>query len=167
VAEASAVAPAPAAPSPTAPSYRLSGPGIRSFLAAYRAKFGTSKVVDLTLYDDYVIVQVPVPGRARHAGWNYREGEFREFGGVSANFPGSAVVDTRRLDVAAVVRNLAKARRVLKVEDVSLSYVSIDYRPRFDDAANVNIYLTNPYGESGYLATTLDGRVERAYPFGG
>lgn len=154
-------------PEPAVPAYRLGGPGIRSFLAAYRAKFGTSKVVDLTLYDDYVIVQVPVRGRARHAGWIYRDGAFRDFGGVTADFPGSAVIDTRRLDVPALVRNLAKAGRLLEVEEASSRYVTLDYRPQFDDAPNVNIHLSNPYDESGYLATTLDGRVERAYPFGG
>ncbi|RNL66090.1 DUF1707 domain-containing protein [Nocardioides marmoriginsengisoli] len=145
--------------------YELSAEGIRGFLATYRAKFSTTKVVDLTMYDDYVIVKVPVPGKARNTGWVYRDGTFSDFGGVSANFPGSAVIDTRKLDVPALMKNIAKARRTLNVEDYTTTYVSLSYRPDFDQAPNVNIYVSNEFRESGYLATELDGKVDRAYPF--
>lgn len=150
---------------PAGAAYELSAGGIRAFLATYRQRFSTSKVVDLTLYDDYVVVQVPVAGRDRHSGWLYRDGRFSDFGGVTANFPGSTTVDTRRLDVPALMRNIAKARRTLKVEDYTTTYVSISYRPQFDPAPNVNVYVSNKFNESGYLATTLDGSVERAYPY--
>ena len=154
----------PSAEEPGA-DYELSAAGIQGFLATYRAKFSTSKVVDLTLYDDYVIVQVPVPGKARHTGWMYREGEFRDFGGVSANFPGAAVIDTRKLDIPALMKNIGKARRTLNVEDYNTTYVTLGYRPDFDEAPNVNIHVSNEFRESGYLATELDGKVDRAYPF--
>ncbi|MGO4255612.1 DUF1707 domain-containing protein [Marmoricola sp. RAF53] len=148
--------------------YALTGPGIRAFLAAYRAKFHTSRVVDLTLYDDYVVVQVPVPGRNRHSGWLFRPGEgWQDFGGVGADFPGSRPVDTRVIDVPALVRNIAKARRTLNVEDYSTTYVNIDHRPQFDDGPNVDVYVSNDFHESGYLATRPDGSVERSYPFSG
>jgi hypothetical protein len=152
--------------SPSGTSYGLTGPGIRAFLADYRAKFGTTLVVDLALYDDYVVVQVPQAGTHRHAGYIYRPANgWTDFGGVTANFPGAQAVDVRRLDVPALIRNIAKARRTLNVADFSLTYVSIDYRPQFDDAPNVNIYVSNPFNESGYVATRLDGTIERAYPF--
>lgn len=146
--------------------YALTGPAVRAFLATYQQKFGTTRVVDLTMYDEYAIVRVPVPGKNRNTGWLYRPGQgWSDFGGVTANFPGSALVDIRELDVPALMRNIDRARRTLNVEDHNLTYVNIDYRPQFDDAVNVNIYVSNEYHESGYLATTLDGRVERAYPF--
>ncbi len=158
----------PGDPGEPATPYALTGPGIRSFLAAYRQKFSTTKVVELTLYDDYAIVQVPVAGKNRHAGWLYRPGNgWSDFGGVTANFPGSAVVDTTNLDVPALLRNIGKARRTLNVEDINMTYVILNYRPQFDEAPNANVYVTNQFHESGYLATTLDGRVERAYPFAG
>ena len=81
--------------------------------------------------------------------------------------PGSAAVDTNKLDVPALMRNIATARRTLNVEDYSLTYVNIDDRPDFDDGPIVNIYVSNEFHESGYLATTLDGQVERAYPYSG
>ena len=107
-------------------------------------------------------------GKARSTGWTYRQASgFTEFGGTRANFPGAATVDLARLDVAKMFANIARAKRTLNVEDGTPSHVNIDYRPQFDPAANVNIYLSNSFGESGYLATRLDGRVERAYPYGG
>lgn len=158
--------PEPADPGEPSEPYALRGPAVRAFLAAYRAKFGTTRAIAMTLYDEYAIVRVPVPGKNRNTGWLYRPGQgWRDFGGVSANFPGSAAVDTSKLDVPALMRNIETARRTLNVEEYSLTYVNMDYRPDFDDVPNVNIYVSNEFHESGYLATTLDGRVERAYPY--
>lgn len=148
-------------------SYRLDAAGIRTFLADYRKEFSTTKVVDLTMYDEYVIVRVPVAGKQRNTGWRYAGGRFDDFGPPMANFPGSAIVDTARLDLAKLLRNIATARRTLGVEEISLTYVSINYRPATDDEPNVNIYVSNAFSESGYLATTLGGRIERAFPYGG
>jgi hypothetical protein len=162
----SAVAsPIPVDPAENVRPFQLNASGVRDFLAVYHRKFGTTKVTDLTMYDDYVVVDVPVPGKHRHAGWIYRDGSFADFGGVTADFPGSVAVDTRKLDVAALVRNLAKARRTLHVDQITQSYVIVNYRPDFDQAPNVNIYVSNDFHESGYLATHLDGSFERAYPF--
>jgi hypothetical protein len=153
-------------PSSSGTKYSLTARGIRAFVAEYKAKFDTTLVVGLTMYGDYAVVQVPQAGKKRHAGFLYRQGAgWTDFGGVTANFPGSAVIDLRRLDVSALVHNIARARRTLNVEDASQTYVNIDYRPQSDDAPNVNIYVSNKFNESGYLATRLDGTVERAYAF--
>jgi len=158
----------PVEASPSAPGYSLSAAGVRSFIATYRQRFGSTRVVTATFYGDYVVVQVPVAGRNRHSGWVYRPGSgFSDFGGISANFPGSSTVDLRRLDVPALFANLSRAKRVLHVSNANQAYVNIDYRPQFDPAPNVNIYLSNEFNESGYLATRLDGSVERAYPYSG
>ena len=147
-------------------AYSLSAPGVRTFIATYQRRFGTTRTVSATFYGDYVVVQVPV-GK-RHHGWVYRQTSgFTDFGGVSANFPGSSAVDLAKLDVSAMMSNLARAKRVLHVASANQAYVTIDYRPQFDPAPNVNIYLSNTYHESGYLATRLNGQVERAYPFAG
>ena len=167
--EASPVTETPGtAEGPTRAPYRLSAEGVRAFVRTYRQRFGTTRTVSATFYGDYVVVQVPLGRGSRHSGWVYRASTgFADFGGTSTNFPGSAAVDLRRLDVAALMANLARARRVLHVENPDQAYVTIDYRPQFDPAPNVNIYVLNSFHESGYLATRLNGRVERAYPYGG
>jgi hypothetical protein len=116
--------------------------------------------------DDYVVVNVPVPDRARHEGWLYRKDSgFTTFGGVRANFPGARPVNTDRLNIAALMRNVARARSTLNVEDPSTTYASIRHYSTVDEVPSVNVYVTNEFGESGYLSTTLDGKIMRTYPF--
>ena len=154
-------------PSDASGRYALTADGVHAFIEEYQAKFGTTLVVSLTMYPDYAVVQVPQEGKRRHAGFLYRRDDgWQDFGGVSANFPGSDTVDLQTLDVPALMHNIGKARRTLNVEEISTTYVNIDYRPQSDEAPNVNIYVSNEYSESGYLATRLDGTVERAYAFG-
>jgi hypothetical protein len=160
-----AAPPDPEVDRPPGASYSLSAGGVRTFLATYRKKFGTSRVVDLTLYGDYVIVNVPVPGKARQQGWLWRDGTWTGFGGVRATFPGSGTVDTDRLDVPALMRNVARARRTLDVEQPSQAYVVIRFIPRIDEVPSVDVHVINSFQESGYLATTLEGKVLRAYPY--
>lgn len=155
----------PAGSPGTGTEYALTVIGIRSFLTAYQARFHTTRVVDLTLYGDYAIVNVP-QAKNRHAGFLYRNGDWQDFGGVMANFPGAQVVDLRRLDVPALARNIAKARRTLGVEKPATTYSIVRDYSSSDAAPSVDIHVANDFGESGYLVTTLDGTVERAYPYG-
>lgn len=156
----------PASTTSTGSAYGLTAGGIRWFLGEYVRRMTTTEVVDLTLYDDYAVVQAPGPGAHRHTGLLYRVTDgWQDFGGVSADFPGSKPVDLQQLDVRALVHNIARARRTLGVDDVSQTYVVIDYRPQFDPSPNVDVHVANSFGESGYLATTMDGSVERAFPY--
>ncbi len=157
----------PATPSgPSGAAYALTGPGIRSFLARYRAQFHTTEIIDLTMYGDYVVVDVPVAGKARHSGWLYRnDSGWTSFGGVTANFPGARAVDTGQLAIPALLRNITRAQRTLNVEDPTTTYVIVRFYTSADEVPSVDIHVGNDFHESGYLATTLDGTVERAYPF--
>ena len=146
--------------------YALTGPGINAFLTGYQAQFGTTMVVDLTLYDGYAVVQVPGPGGHRHTGFLGRPQQvWTELGGVSADFPGARPVDLSRLDVAALTRNIRRARRTLNVESPTTTYVIVRQYAPGDAVPSVDIHVANEFDESGYLATSLDGTVERAYPY--
>jgi hypothetical protein len=159
---------APSAGTPGDPgsgsAYALTVIGIRSFLVAYRARFDTTQVVDLTLYGDYAVVNVP-RGDGRHAGVLYRNGDWQAFGAVAANFPGAQLVDLRNLDVPALAHNIIRARRTLGVEKPTTTYAIVRYYASSDEVPSVDIHVANGFGESGYLATRLDGTVERAYPY--
>jgi hypothetical protein len=145
--------------------YALTTAGIRGFLQAYRKEFGTNRVVDLTLYGDYAIVNVP-KAKSRQESWIYREvSGFATFGGVRATFPGARPVATSRLAVPALVRNIARARTTLNVEKPTQTYVIVRFVPGATRVPSVNIYVGNKFNESGYLATTLAGKVQSAYPF--
>lgn len=155
----------PATNAPAGAAYSLTGPGIRAFLDLYRSTYGTTEVVDLVLYGDYVIVSVPVPGKARHEGLLYRnDSGFTDFGGIRANTPGTRIIDVAKLNLRALLRNIERARATLDVEDPTTTYVVIRHFAS-SEAPDVNIYVSNEFRESGYLATTMDGQVERAYPY--
>jgi hypothetical protein len=47
--------------------YALTAQCIRGFLQTYRKRFGTNEVVELTLYGDHAILNVPVTGKARQS----------------------------------------------------------------------------------------------------
>ena len=161
---------ASAEPSPSGPgsAYSLTRAGVRGFIEQYRARFATSHVVDLVLYPDYAVVQVPQAGGRRHAGFLYRANQgWTDFGGVSANFPGARPVDLTQLDVAALMRNVAQARRTLGVESPTTTYVIVRQYAPADALPSVDIHVANEFNESGYLATRMDGTVERAYPYAG
>ena len=150
---------------PDGVKYALTTAGIRGFLEAYRKQFGTNRVVDLTLYGDYAVMNVP-KAKSRQEGWIFRNASgFTSFGGVRATFPGARPVATSRLKVPALVRNISRARATLRVEDPSQTYVVVRFIPGADKVPSVDIHVANKFNESGYLATTMRGRVERAYPF--
>ena len=151
-------------PAPSGTKYALTADGITGFLKTYRKRFGTSRVVELTLYDDYAIVGVPVPGKARQEGWLYRGGNWTGFGGVRAVFPGSRIVNTNRLAVPALVHNIRRAKRSLNVEKAK-AYVVVRFIRPVDDAPRVDVHVTNDFSESGYLATTMAGKVVRSYAY--
>jgi hypothetical protein len=145
---------------PVGAPYDMTVPGISGFLEAYQTRFGTSRVVDLTLYDDYAVVNVPELSRARQSGWLYRGGRWTGLGGVRAVLPGSRVVDTRRLDVPALVRNIARARSTLNADQPAQTYVIVRFVRGSDRVPRVDIHVANQFKQSGHLATTLDGVVE-------
>jgi hypothetical protein len=150
------------------PAYALTVKGVQGFLEEYRKRFGSLRTAGITFYDDYVVMDVPVPGRNRHQGWLYRrDSGFTDFGGISANFPGTTIVDLGDLDVGAMIRNLARAKRTLGVEDISTSYVIVRQFPSDTNGPAANIYVSNEFHESGYLATTIAGRALRSYPYEG
>lgn len=156
----------PGRQAPAGAKYSQSAIGIRGFLQTYRKRFGTTRVVDMTLYADYAIVQVPVPGKARQQGWIFRDKSgFTDFGGIGAVFPGAQIVNTRLLDVDALVRNIKRARNTLNVEKPAQAYVIIGYSRNAGLPPRVDIHVTNEFQESGYLATTMDGKVDRAFPY--
>ena len=150
---------------PTAAKYGLTKSGINGFLKVYRERFGTNRVVDLTMYGDYAIVNVPKP-KSRQESWVYRQASgFSGFGGVRATFPGARPVSTNRLAVPALVRNIARARARLNVEDPTQTYVIVRFIPGSERVPSVNIYVGNEFNESGYMSTTMTGKVKSTYPF--
>jgi hypothetical protein len=151
-------------PGSSGSAYSLRAAGISGFLKTYRARFGTSSAVEMTMFDGYAVVGVPIPGKARQQSWLYRDEKWREFGTVRAVFPGTVAFDTAELDVPALVRNIRTAKRTLNVEKPK-AYVIIRHIKTAEDRPQVDVHVSNEFNESGYLATTMDGKVVRSFAY--
>ena len=150
---------------PRAP-YALTAEGMTSFLEAYRDRFETSEAVDLTLYDAYAIVDVPVPGEGEQQGWTYRDGlGWVRFGGPRPTVEGVAPIDTDRSEVGALEANLAEARRTLAVPNPTRASVQLLAPARAGASPTLEIHVSNDFDEEGVLTTALDGRVLRSTPY--
>ncbi|MDP3891426.1 DUF1707 domain-containing protein [Nocardioides sp.] len=146
-----------------APRYALDQPGLSGFVKAYRKEFGTTRVLGATLQQDQAVFDVPVKGKARHQSWYYRDGEFSSLGDVRANMPGAREVDLADVRIGKLVENFKVARRTLNVEKPDTMYVIVRHHS-LQEAPELGIYLSNKFRESGYLATTLGGKVIRTHP---
>lgn len=149
----------------TSAPFRMEAAQVRAFLRAYEEQFGTLEVHEAGFYPARVGVQVPVRGsRPRFERWSY-DGGWRQDTEASAVPRPGPVLDLGELGVRRLFANIASARKTLQVERGELSHVLV--HTRTDGQPTVTVYVANSFGESGYLSTTMSGRVIRAYPYDG
>ena len=145
--------------------FRMEPAQVRAFLRSYEAQFDTLDAYEAGFYPARVGVQVPVRGtRPRFERWSY-DGGWRQDTEAAAVRPPRPVVDLGELDVRRMFANIASARRTLGVQRGELSHVLVNTWT--EDRPTVNIYISNSFGESGYLKTTMSGEVVRSYPYDG
>ena len=145
---------------PAAAKYGLTESGISGFLKVYRERFGTNRVVDLTMYGDYAIVNVPKPKSRQEAGSTAKPRGSPASAVSGPPSPARVRSSTNRLAIPALVRNIARARATLNVEDPTQTYVIVRFIPGRTGAER-DIHVGNEFNESGYMATTLDGKVKQ------
>jgi len=142
---------------PAGPAFELTAAGIREFVSAFEARFGSTEVVRAVIYDGYVVAWVP-GDNGTEAIWTYRAGSFETFGDpIDANEPTDPVdlADLRPGKVMALVRT---AEETLGVTDPTTTYVIYD-RDIIDDLPQLSVYVSNEDGDSGYLMGDLNGKV--------
>lgn len=145
-------------------SFTMTPAGVRQFLRAYEAEFGTREAFEAGFYPDRVGAQVPVRGsRPRMERWSW-DGTWRQDTEASAvRGRGGGTVDLGAIDVRRLFANIATARTTLRVDDGDVSHVLV--HRWFGDGPSVDIHVANDYGESGYLKTTPAGDVVRSHPY--
>lgn len=144
--------------------YDLSAGGIDHAIKMYADRFGTTRTLGATFYGEYAIFDVPVGDWTRHTSWILRDGSFSKMLDERVNTPLQQPLDLGRMDVPALVRNLARARRALGVDHPEMVYAIVAF-DSFSEGPAVSIHVSNPDGSSGFLVTTLDGKLVRKYPF--
>jgi hypothetical protein len=156
---AGGVAAAPIVVEPTA----LHTPaGLRAFIDGVRAEFGTTQVVDLTLYPDYASLEMPVPGApARAQSYTYRGG-FDDPSDTSRQ-PDMPLVDLAAIDVDKILGLLTGAGESLNVQNPTTQYLTVRDT---GGGPEIAIHADNKdTGASGYLEAKPDGTILTLRPY--
>ena len=147
---------------PAVRPFEMTAPHVRKFLRGYEAKFGTLDAFSTVFYPTRVSMEVPVRGsRPRAERWSY-DGTWRRDSEASAVSGPGGIVDLGVIEVDRLFANIAKAKKVLRVQRGALTHVGVR---NWDGVLTVNIYVGNRFNESGYLMTTSSGEEIRRFPY--
>ncbi|MFJ8228718.1 serine/threonine-protein kinase [Streptomyces sp. NPDC094448] len=140
----------------------LTPEGIRKAVAALTAKTGSNRVFGATVYPEYVFFRAAVKGSdTRYESYSYYPDRGLETGIIRGSiFGGDRPVELSRYDWDVVPALLRTAEKDLKVKNPNSRYLIV--RPpntTFDTPAGLSVYLTNEYGETGYLFADVKGKV--------
>ncbi|MGW7195322.1 serine/threonine-protein kinase [Streptomyces chryseus] len=153
--------PAQAALPPSKQTKNLLTPkSVREAITALKAETRTTKFFEFTVYEEYAIANVPVPGsRTKYDRFVYRNGYAAKEG------PGGTVIgwdevpiDISKADWDKLPALFRKADQELGIPEPTMRYVVLR-GPVFESVPTVNIYFTDEYSSSGYLAADFDGAV--------
>jgi hypothetical protein len=157
-------------PTPTPPPeidlYTVAG--LETLIAEYRAELGTWQAYDLSVLDhDQASADAAIlPIRKRRLqwwSWSPDERWSTNFDPHSVTSDGQQVVDLRKIDLAAVVANIPRARRTSNVEKPDSLGIFFTHDP--EHGAVVRFHVGNPYNEVGTMTTDLSGKVLERRPF--
>ncbi len=128
--------------------------GFKQFVDALREETGSTSVVDLTVYPQYAVAVVPLPGGKGRTQSLYYDGDIRETNlGTSTDKP----FDLRKVDAPLRVALSRKARKAI---DEPTQWYLILRAPDVEGAV-IYAYASNKYSEGGYISARLDGKIVR------
>ncbi|WP_261720458.1 serine/threonine-protein kinase [Streptomyces sp. FZ201] len=144
----------------------LTPDGIRMALAAIEEETGRNRAGDLTIYPDYVNVQLMVEGSdTKYDSYTYRLGRGVEKGIISSTiFSGNRPFTFDDFDWDVVPALLKRAEKELNVDKPTSRYVLVRAASEtFDTPLGLAVYLGDEYA-TGYLDADLKGNVTRVMP---
>ncbi|MGW2353587.1 serine/threonine-protein kinase [Actinacidiphila glaucinigra] len=146
------------APSTAAPEKLLSPAGGRSMADVVKSVSGGTKVVDLTLYEDYASFRAPKrTDKTVYDSYSYRDGELEDGiikGTIDAD---DAVVDLTTVDWDALPALMRRADKECKVEHPKTAYAIV--KPDIiSKKPSMYYYRTDEY-RTCFIEATVKGRV--------
>ncbi|MEU6253846.1 protein kinase [Streptomyces sp. NPDC047043] len=158
----------PSTAASTAKTANLLTPGnIRIVIKALEEASGSDSFGDFTVYPDHASAEMMVKGsKTRYVDYNYRPGTGAEEGIIKSTLPDSEEpVSLKNFRWDAVPALFARADKELKVKNPTARYLTIQQPNNvFDTPAAIAVYLSDEYGESGYLEATPQGKVTKVMP---
>ncbi|NUK55184.1 serine/threonine protein kinase [Streptomyces lunaelactis] len=144
----------------------LTPAGIRMAIKEIKAKTGTDRAGDFTVYPEHISVSVMVKGSdKRYDSWTYRVGEGATKGIISSTLmSGDLPFSLDDFDWDVVPALLTRAEKDLNVKNPTSRYLLVNAASEtFDTPTNLAVYLADDY-ESGFLEADLKGKVTRVVP---
>ncbi|WP_229816178.1 serine/threonine-protein kinase [Streptomyces lucensis] len=140
----------------------LTPAGIRTAVQAFEKETGRSRFGSLTVYPQYIDAELMVKGSdTKYDTYTYRAGEGVRKGIISSTLPGNQTpVTLDGFDWDAVPALLRESVRKLKVDHVTSRYLLLNTPDKiFGTPAGMSVYLSDKYGEGGYVQADPKGRV--------
>ncbi|MET7455738.1 protein kinase [Streptomyces sp. NPDC005574] len=154
---------------PSAVTDLLTPTGVRQALHAIEKETGSSSFGAFLVYPDYVSASVMVRGsRTRYETYTYRVAGGVEKGIVKSSLTGGQKpVELDDFHWDALPALLKRAGKELKVDGRATRYLLVR-QPNdiFGTPSGMAIYLSNEYGEGGYMEADPRGRVTRTVSSG-
>lgn len=151
------------APSRAASKTLLSVAGGRSMAAVVKSASGDTKVLELTLYEDFATFKAPKESDGTaYDSYTYRGGEVSDGIMKGAIEPDDAVMDLRTVDWDVLPALMRRADKECKVKKPTVSYFLVT-SDIIDNEPYVAYYRVDDY-HTCYVQATLKGKVTHVNP---
>ncbi|MGW5159247.1 serine/threonine-protein kinase [Nonomuraea wenchangensis] len=139
--------------------------GMRAMIAKLKPAIGGSKVVDLTVYPTYAVIEAPNKEDPEVSErYDYRAGKVTLSAGFGREIDGPTV-DLDKYDWNALPALLRKAGKDLGVAKPTSRYLIVDPNFVFTNPRQVlRVYVSDEYNRTGYLVADFKGKVLKLYP---
>ncbi|MFJ6793315.1 serine/threonine-protein kinase [Streptomyces sp. NPDC091268] len=135
---------------------------IRTAVEAFRQQTGTTTFVNMRIYDQYVIAAIPTaPGARTVDSWQYRNGAAKRSGPAGTVKDGDGLIDMAKVDWDALPALLEQSKKDLGVPNPTSRYINVETWQ--DGTPSMRPYLSDPYGQGGYVLADTDGKVKKVY----
>lgn len=160
-----ALTPTPKAstPKPGAPpkGSLIDAANIRTAVEAFKQQTGTTTFVDMKVYDEYVLADIPTaPGAKTVDSWQYRGGVAKRTGPSGTVKAGEPLMDMAALDWDALPVLMAESTKELGVDNPSSRYLNVS---PWSGTPAVRPYLSDEYGQGGYVLAGTDFKIKKVY----
>lgn len=139
----------------------LTPAGVRTALEAFKQQAGTTVFVDLRIYDGYILAEIPTaPGARTVDAWQYRDGAAKRTGPKGTVDADKPLIDMSTVSWDALPGLLEQSQKELGVAAPTSRYVIVDLW-MMDDLPCMRPYLSDAYGQGGYVLAGIDGKVRK------
>ncbi|MFG2995115.1 serine/threonine-protein kinase [Streptomyces sp. NPDC048340] len=140
----------------------ISPANIRTAIEALKQQTGTTTFVDMKVYDSYVLASIPTaPGARTVDSWQYRNGAAKRSGPAGTVKEGKPLIDMATVNWDALPALLEQSKQDLGVPNPTSRYINVEIWQ--DGTPSMRPYLSDPYGQGGFVLAGTDGKVKRVY----